>query len=33
MTEANLQAAVAELQARRFDELERKRVQALDTEL
>ncbi|MBD9416710.1 hypothetical protein IB234_19270 [Pseudomonas sp. PDM16] len=33
LSDTDLQAAVAELQASRFDELERKRVQALDAEL
>lgn len=33
LSDSDLQAAVAELQASRFDELERKRVQALDAEL
>lgn len=33
LSQPDLQAAIAELQASRFDELERKRVQALDAEL
>ena len=33
LSDSELQSAVAELQASRFDELERKRVQALDAEL
>jgi lipase chaperone LimK len=33
LSDSDLQAAIAELQASRFDELERKRVQALDADL